>query len=144
MQNKVFNLFLKFLKYLWAILKKNYLSLLPCVGFSLRWLLLGSTDLEATGFSSHGSWALEHGPRICGVWAYLLLRLWDLLGLGIRPVSPSLAGGVFTPEPPGKSSTFSSIPKNSPNIFATVSMVLGSDGFRVKYPTNEFFCQGIQ
>ena len=28
--------------------------------------------------------------------------MWDLLGLGIEPVSPTLAGGFFTTEPPEK------------------------------------------
>ena len=28
--------------------------------------------------------------------------MWDLPGPGIEPVSPALAGGLFTTEPPGK------------------------------------------
>ena len=28
--------------------------------------------------------------------------MWDLPAAGIKPVSPALAGGFFTPEPPGK------------------------------------------
>ena len=28
--------------------------------------------------------------------------MWDLPGSGIEPVSPTLAGGFFTTEPPGK------------------------------------------
>ena len=28
--------------------------------------------------------------------------MWDLLRPGIKPVSPALAGGLFTTEPPGK------------------------------------------
>ena len=28
--------------------------------------------------------------------------MWDFPGLGIEPVSPALAGGFFTTEPPGK------------------------------------------
>ena len=28
--------------------------------------------------------------------------MWNLLGPGIEPVSPELAGGFFTTEPPGK------------------------------------------
>ena len=28
--------------------------------------------------------------------------MWDLARLGIEPVSPALAGGFFTSEPPGK------------------------------------------
>ena len=30
--------------------------------------------------------------------------MWDLLGLGVKPVSPALAGGFFTTKPPGKPS----------------------------------------
>ena len=30
------------------------------------------------------------------------LCMWDLPGLEIKPVSPALAGNVFTTEPPGK------------------------------------------
>ena len=29
------------------------------------------------------------------------LNVWDLPKLGIKPVSPALAGGFFTTEPPG-------------------------------------------
>ena len=28
--------------------------------------------------------------------------MWDLLGSGVKPVSPALAGGFFTTEPAGK------------------------------------------
>ena len=42
-------------------------SSLRCVGFSLRWLLLlQSTGPRCTGFSSCGSWALEHRLSSCG------------------------------------------------------------------------------
>ena len=42
-------------------------SLLWCVGFSLRWLLLlWSTGSRCVGFSSCGLWALEHRLRSCG------------------------------------------------------------------------------
>ena len=67
-------------------------SWLQCVGFPLRWfLLLGSTGSMAHGLSS------------CGVWAQLPSGMWHLPGLGIKPVSPALAGGFFTTRPPGKS-----------------------------------------
>ena len=33
-----------------------------------------------------------------GAWA----SMWDLLGPGIEPMSPELADGFFTTEPPGK------------------------------------------
>ena len=35
-------------------------------------------------------------------WALLLLGMWNLLGSGMGPVSPALAGKFFTTEPPGK------------------------------------------
>ena len=36
---------------------------------------------------------------------YLLCSMWDLPRSGIEPVSPALAGGFFTTEPPGKPRT---------------------------------------
>ena len=45
-------------------------SLLQCVGFSLRWLLLlQSTGSRHVGFSSCGSRALEHRLSSCCTWA---------------------------------------------------------------------------
>ena len=42
-------------------------SSLPCVGFSLRWLLLlQSMGARHAGFSSCGSWALERRLSSCG------------------------------------------------------------------------------
>ena len=42
-------------------------SLLRCAGFSLQWLLLlQSTGSRHGGFSSCGSWALEHSLSSCG------------------------------------------------------------------------------
>ena len=42
-------------------------SLVVCTGFSLQWLLLlRSTGSRPTGFSSCGSWALEHRLNIGG------------------------------------------------------------------------------
>ena len=42
-------------------------SLLQCAGFSLRWLLLlWSMGSRRVGFSSCGSWALEHRLSSCG------------------------------------------------------------------------------
>ena len=44
-------------------------SSLWCVGFSLQWLLLlQSTGSRRAGFSSCGSWALEHRLGIGGSW----------------------------------------------------------------------------
>ena len=90
-------------------------SLLQCMGFSLRWLLLlRSMGSRCAGFSSCGSWALECrlsscGSRAlecrlssCGTWAQLLRGMWDLPRRGLRPVSPALADRFLTSVPPGK------------------------------------------
>ena len=61
---------------------------------------------RAQGFCSCGSWALETGLAVvlwgAGAWTELLLGMWDLPRAGIKPRSPTLAGGFFTTEPPGK------------------------------------------
>ena len=54
------------------------------------------------GFSSRGSQALERRLSSCGAQAYLLRGMWDLLGPGLEPVSPALAGGFLTTAPLGK------------------------------------------
>ena len=36
---------------------------------------------------------------------------WDLPDLGIEPTSPTMAGGFFTPEPPGRPSSLLSLIK---------------------------------
>ena len=56
----------------------------------------------AHGLSSCGLWALEHRLSSCGTRAQLLRGMWDLPGPGLEPVSPALAGGFLTTEPPGK------------------------------------------
>ena len=38
----------------------------------------------------------------CSSWAFLLCGVWNLPGPGIKPVSPTLADGFCTTEPPGK------------------------------------------
>ena len=38
--------------------------------------------------------------------------MWDLPGPGIEPMSPALAGGFFTAEPPGKPMLYEEWPKN--------------------------------
>ena len=79
------------------------LGLPCCVGFFLWWLLLlPSTGSRCAGFSSCSLQALEHRLRSCDAQAQLLCGMWDLPGLGIRPMSPALAGGFFTIELPGK------------------------------------------
>ena len=37
-----------------------------------------------------------------GALTQLLLGMWDLPKSGVEPMSPVLAGGFFTTEPPGK------------------------------------------
>ena len=49
----------------------------------------------------HGS--MVHGLSSYGVWIQLPSGMWDLPGLGIKPVSPALASGFFTTGPPGNS-----------------------------------------
>ena len=48
------------------------------------------------------AWALEHMLNSCGTRAQLLCGMGDLPRLRIEPVSPALAGGFFTTEPPEK------------------------------------------
>ena len=69
-----------------------------CGGFSC----CRAQSPERGVFSSRSSQGLAHGLSSCGVWAYLLLGMWDLPGSGIEPVSPALAGGFFNTESPGK------------------------------------------
>ena len=56
--------------------------------------------------SSHSSWTLEHGLSSCGAQAYLLHGMWNFLSPDIDPMSPALAGGFFTTEPPEKPCCF--------------------------------------
>ena len=55
------------------------------------------------GLSSCGSWALERRLSSCGARALLLCGMWDLPRPGLKPASPTLAGGFLTTAPPGKS-----------------------------------------
>ena len=74
---------------------------MPCSGFSLRWLLLLQSNraLVREGFRNCGSQSLEPVLISCGTRAEQYHSMWDLLGPGIEPVSPVLAGGFFTVEP---------------------------------------------
>ena len=88
-------------------------SSLSCAGFSLWWLLLlRSTGSRHAGFSSCGmlsscgSWALERRLSSCGARAQLLHGMWDLPGLGLKSMSPALAGRFLTTTPPGKPPIF--------------------------------------
>ena len=60
-------------------------------GLSFQWLLL----LWGTGSRLPGFRVAAHGLSCSGHW--------DLPGPGIKPMSPALAGGFFTTEPPGTS-----------------------------------------
>ncbi len=44
----------------------------------------------------------ELGPSRCGAQAYFPHGMWDLPRPGTEPVSSTLAGGLFTTEPPRK------------------------------------------
>jgi len=44
---------------------------------------------------------LDSGPIVVAQ-GFLPWGMWDLPGSGIKPVSPALAGGFFTPEPWGE------------------------------------------
>ena len=47
--------------------------------------------------------------------------MWDLLGPGIKPMPPALAGGFLTTAPPGKSyDTFKSLTSTSRTIMAFI------------------------
>ena len=76
-----------------------------CGGFSCcgaRALGAWASVVVACGLSSCGSQAVERRLSSCGAWAYLLHGMWDLPGPGLEPMSPALAGGFLTTEPPGK------------------------------------------
>ena len=89
---------------LFLVVESGGYSLVQCVGFSLRWLLLlQSTDSRRAGFSSCGSQALESRLSSCGARALLLHGMWDLPRPGLKPVSPALAGEFLTTVLPLKS-----------------------------------------
>ena len=57
-----------------------------------------------TSFRSCSSRALEHRLNRCGTLGLLLHGIWGLPESGLKPMSPALAGRLFTTEPPGKPS----------------------------------------
>ena len=67
-----------------------------CEGFPLWWPLLlqslGSRELQSLG------------PRLssCGSQVKLPRGMWNIPGLGFKPVSPALEGGFLTAGQPGK------------------------------------------
>ena len=77
-----------------------------CGGFSCcgaRAVGTRASVIEVRGLSSCGSRALERRLSSRGARALLLCGTWDLLGPGLEPVSPALAGGFLTTVPPGRS-----------------------------------------
>ena len=77
-----------------------------CAGFSPWWLLL----LQSMGSMAHRLQELwlpdsRAQAQCCDARASLPRGTQDLPGSGIEPVSPALAGGLFTTEPPRKSLT---------------------------------------
>ena len=85
-------------------------SVLQCSGSSLQQLLLlwthapGRTSPRswAQGLSGSSSQTPEHSLSSCGSRTLLPCGMWDPPRAGIEPLSPALAGGVSTTEPPGK------------------------------------------
>ena len=75
-------------------------SLVVVLGFSCY----RAQTLGGVGFSGFGSQALELRLNSCDERAQLLRGMWDPPGPGIKLVSPTLVGGFFTTEPPGKPS----------------------------------------
>ena len=65
--------------------------------------LVAEHRLQGTWASEVVARVLEPGLSSCGPWALFFLGMWDLPGLGIKPVSPALPGRFFPTEPPGKS-----------------------------------------
>ena len=77
-----------------------------CGGFSYcgaRALGARASVVVVRGLSSCGSRALERRLSSCGARASFFCSMWDLPRPGLEPVSPALAGGFLTTEPPGKS-----------------------------------------
>ena len=97
-------LFILFLSVLVFVAVKATLQL-QCVGSLLQWLLLlQSMGSRACGLQWLDSPALQHRLGSSGTLAQLPHGMWDLPRPGIKPMSPALAGGFFTTEPPGKPS----------------------------------------
>ena len=65
--------------------------------------LVAEHRLQGTRASEVVARVLEPGLSSCGPWALFFLGMWDLPGLGIKPVSPALPSRFFPTEPPGKS-----------------------------------------
>ena len=103
----------------WVLVAAGGLSLVAAVG--LLFLVICRLRIEVASFVAEhglqGTWAsvvaasklsnfssqaLEHRLSSCGSGAQLPHSMWDLPGPEIEPVSPALADGFFTTEPPWK------------------------------------------
>ena len=62
-----------------------------------------SAEVSHCGSFCCRAWALGAGTQLWCMTASLLLSIWDLPRSGIKPMSPALAVGFFTTEPPGES-----------------------------------------
>ena len=78
------------------------------------------------GFSGCGSQALEHRLNSCGSQAQLFRGTWVSPRPRIEPMSPALAGGFFTTEPPGKPFQFFFFSKQE--FFIAIVLILGFPG----------------
>ena len=65
-------------------------------------VLCGARATRCGGFSRCRTQALELGLSSFGAGAWLLPGMWSLLGPGLKPVSPALAGGFLSTGSPGK------------------------------------------
>ena len=64
----------------------------------------GFSSCQAQALGAHASIVLVGWLSFCSTGAELSPGTWGLPGPGIEPVSPALACGFFTTEPPGKPS----------------------------------------
>ena len=90
----------------------------------MQWLLLRRTGSRPMGFSSCGSWALEHGFSSCGAWAQLLRGMWHLPGPGTESMFSALAGGFSSTAPSDKSFCYT-FNRSCPTLLTTRARRLG-------------------
>ena len=78
-------------------------AFLTCSAWASRYSGFSCCRTQALGrldFSRCGLWALAHRLSSWSTRAQLLRSLWNPPRPGIKPLSPALAGGFFTTEPP--------------------------------------------
>ena len=75
-----------------------------CAGFSLIVVSMGFLFRWPLSLQSKGSGVRELGS--CGPMGLVARQMWNLPGLGIKLVSPALAGRFLSTVPSGKSSIF--------------------------------------